>query len=495
MASPNIPYARGPPKSTGGLFMHDHMSSSTTNTPDHAPSLPTLASTPGGSTREIAAGNQSGSASKDPSRRPLPDRAKSESMAYPKEQLSNKFSKLQFLMRQNSRAVFATLAFCVFVLVITSDFIHDSDFGPQTSRFRGYSSGVVVSNFAGALHKGYFSVENSKVSDSVYRFAAVTDLDQLSLVKNERKQVYRSVMLPGTIVRDPATQKYTMTFDQTRELRTGHNEAGRGAEFSELQIFNNRLLTFDDRTGDVFEILNKPDGQSSFVVPRFVLTEGEGDTDKGMKWEWATVKNGELYMGSMGKEYTNKDGSIANTNNLWVTVLGKNGEIRRIDWVKQFNYVRTLLGAQSPGYLIHESINWSPHLKKWVFAPRRISKEKYDDELDERRGSNKVVLVNEDFSSGEIVEVQMANKDGLHGFSSLAFVPGTQDKHALALRSVEEDCAGDDLDVCKQRSYFVIFDVTTGEVLMDEKLIEVEGEKGMKYEGVEFVNMFTIPPN
>ena len=31
-----------------------------------------------------------------------------------------------------------------------------------------------------------------------------------------------------------------------------------------------------------------------------------------MKWEWATTKDSYLYMGSMGKEYTNPDGSIAN---------------------------------------------------------------------------------------------------------------------------------------------------------------------------------------
>merc|ERR1711907_87837 len=80
----------------------------------------------------------------------------------------------------------------------------------------------------------------------------------------------------------------------------------------------------------------------------------------------------------------------------------------------------------------------------------------------------------------DIVEVNMASKDGLHGFSSFAFVPGTKDRHVLALRSVEEDCAGDDLDVCKQRSYVVIFDVTTGEVLMDEAKLEQD----VKFEGI-----------
>ena len=177
-------------------------------------------------------------------------------------------------------------------------------------------------------------------------------------------------------------------------------------------------------------------------------------------------------------------------NNLWVTVMNSHGEFRRINWTDQYTFVRDALGCKSPGYVIHEAINWSPHLRKWVFMPRRISAEPYNDVLDEKRGSNKVVLVDEGFTKADIVEVKMASKDGLHGFSSFAFVPGTKDRHAIALRSVEEDCAGDDLDVCKQRSYIVIFDVLTGQVLMDE----VKIEENMKFEGVEFVDIYTRPP-
>ena len=67
---------------------------------------------------------------------------------------------------------------------------------------------------------------------------------------------------------------------------------------------------------------------------RFVTTEGEDDTNKGMKWEWATVNNDVPYIGSMGKEYTNPNGSITSTNNL----NGK-GEVEREDWKKQCNFV------------------------------------------------------------------------------------------------------------------------------------------------------------
>lgn len=398
---------------------------------------------------------------------------------------------MQWYLRQHATAVLATLAFLCFVLIVSSDFLHDSDLGPGSLRGKLMSTaGSFPYTYGGVLHGGYFSVEGSKVNDNQFRFAAVTDLDQLSLMKDERKMTYRSLLLPGVITHNPETNKYTMEMEPTRTLKTKHNEAGRGAEFSELTVFDGRLLTFDDRTGDIFEILNSKDGKDSFVAPRYVITEGEGDTDKGMKWEWSTVKDGELWMGSMGKEFTNPDGSVANVNNLWVTVMHKGGGFRRINWTKQFTFVRNALGCPSPGYLIHEAINWSPHMRKWIFAPRRISTEPYNDVLDEKRGSNKILIVDEHFTKAEVVEVKMASKDGLHGFSSFAFIPGTKDRHAIALRSVEEDCAGDDLDVCKQRSYIVIFDVVTGEVLMDE----VKIKEDMKFEGIEFVNMYTTPP-
>ena len=136
-------------------------------------------------------------------------------------------------------------------------------------------------------------------------------------------------------------------------------------------------------------------------------------------------------------------------------------------------------------------MNWSSHLKKWVFLPRRVSVEAYDANKDERNGATKLVLLSEDFSSSEIVDIRIKDKDGLHGFSSFAFVPNSGDKHALAIRSVEEDCVGGDGDVCKQRSYFVIFDVLTGDVLMDEVKIDHK----MKFEGVEFVDMHVKPPS
>eukprot|EP00550_Attheya_septentrionalis_P002722 CAMPEP_0198291746 /NCGR_PEP_ID=MMETSP1449-20131203/9172_1 /TAXON_ID=420275 /ORGANISM="Attheya septentrionalis, Strain CCMP2084" /LENGTH=429 /DNA_ID=CAMNT_0043990427 /DNA_START=313 /DNA_END=1602 /DNA_ORIENTATION=+ len=391
--------------------------------------------------------------------------------------------RLSFFLRNHGRAVIATAAFLGFVLVLSSDYVQDPIVG-NSLRMRRHPK-----NWGGAVRRGYFDVAKSKLDANTFRWAAVTDKDQLSLMSDSKKgkPKFESILLPGTITRDPATNKYSIEFEDTRSLVSKHNEEGRGMELSELTIYENRLLSFDDRTGTVFEILNKNGGKDSYVVPRFVITEGEGETDKGMKWEWSTVKDGNLYMGSMGKEYTNADGSIANTNNLWIAVINSRGELTRIDWSEKFNFVRAALGASSPGYMITEAVLWSSTLKKWVFLPRRISDEAYDENKDERKGSDKLVLVDEHFTDAQVVTIKMKKVDPLHGFSTVAFVPGTNDHHAIAIRSVEEDCVGGEESVCKQRSYFIVFDVLTGEVLMDEVHLDMDD----KFEGIEFVDIYT----
>jgi hypothetical protein len=54
---------------------------------------------------------------------------------------------------------------------------------------------------------------------------------------------------------------------------------------------------------------------------------------------------------------------------------------------------------------------------------------------------------------------------------------------------VEENCTGD-MDDCNQRSYFFVFDVTTGELLSQE----VKYKADLKFEGLEFVNLFQSSP-
>lgn len=57
--------------------------------------------------------------------------------------------------------------------------------------------------------------------------------------------------------------------------------------------------------------------------------------------------------------------------------------------------------------MIIEAIEWSDVHQRWFVLPRRVSEEIYDEEKDERRGSNKVLSASKDFSDvqGEVLVV------------------------------------------------------------------------------------------
>ena len=321
-----------------------------------------------------------------------------------------------------------------------------------------------------SLQKRLFSSSNLRLPsnpDGTLRLAIVSDLDKKSRVENDKKGLWKSVMKKGELKRD-GKGGYTISWVEDVELRTKISEAGRGMELSALVEYNRRLYAFDDRTGLVFEI------RGSKAIPRHILMEGDGNTDKGQKTEWATVKDGKMYVGSFGKEYTNPDGSIKNTNNMWVSIIDKYGAVSHEDWTARFNKVREAAGCPYPGYMIHEAISWSPARRQWVILPRRVSQEPYDENEDERRGSNTVLLASEDFSRIEVRHITPLTPT--RGFSDFKFLPGSKDEVIVALKSEENE------EQQTQNSYLTVFSLD-GRVLMEET--EIPG--GMKYEGLEFL--------
>ncbi len=202
----------------------------------------------------------------------------------------------------------------------------------------------------------------------------IADLDKMSKVKD--KNLYRAPYMTGTLKR--AGERYSLEWDAPVDLVTSHNEAGRGAELSELVRYQGALYTFDDRTGIMFEVINpedsaarKPAKPEAYIAPRHIFMEGDGSTDKGMKVEWATVKDGLLYVGSFGKEFTNNEGGVIHANNLWVVVVDKDGKMMHADWREQYTAMRKALGYEHPAYLLHETVIWSPHNKQWCVARAR----------------------------------------------------------------------------------------------------------------------------
>ena len=132
-------------------------------------------------------------------------------MAYPKSShVDTLRSKIQFYLRQNSKGVFCTVAFLLVVFIITSDAIHDmgrrtgssattnTSTGGFMGQLRGQQSSFATTyqleHWGGAMHPGIFRVDDAILTDkgttllrggtisgsAMFRFATVTDLDQLS---------------------------------------------------------------------------------------------------------------------------------------------------------------------------------------------------------------------------------------------------------------------------------------------------------------------------
>ena len=292
-----------------------------------------------------------------------------------------------------------------------------------------------------------------------YRLAVVADPDTDSKVGDG----WQSFLLRGEIV--IRGEKVEVTWGEEEVLTSNLGAGGRGMELSELQMFAGRLLTLDDRTGVVYSI------EGNKVVPWVILSDGPGNVSKGFKAEWSTVVGDKLVVGGLGKEWTTTTGEIVNYHPMWVKMVSCDGAVSHHDWRSHYLTVREAVGISWPGYMIHEAVCWSEVRREWTFLPRRMSKHKYDDVTDERRGSNTIIIADENFANVRTLTV--GEKLPTHGFSSCKFVPGTEDQLMVALKS--EEIEGN------VATYMMVFNME-GKVLYREQKI---GDR--KFEGVEFV--------
>ena len=300
-----------------------------------------------------------------------------------------------------------------------------------------------------------------------FKLMIVADLDKSSREKDDKKGKWRSILKKGELRRED-NGSFSIHWLEDQELFTKFSEAGRGMELSALVTYHNHLYTFDDRTGLVFELV-----KGNKAIPRYILMEGDGNTEKGQKTEWATGKDDAIIAGSFGKEYTNPDGSIASTNNMWVSVIRENAEIVHEDWTERFERLREAVGCPYPGYMIHEAIVWSAVRRQWVILPRRVSTKAYDEKEDEKRGSNVVILASENFETIEVRHITPLTPT--RGFSEFKFLPNSNDEIIVALKSEENE------EKQTQTTYITVFDLD-GHILMEES--EIPGNH--KFEGLEF---------
>ena len=298
-----------------------------------------------------------------------------------------------------------------------------------------------------------------------YKIAVIADLDEERSKIPGAKYGWQSYFKTGYLTKSN-NGKYEVEWTDIITLTTKINEKGRGLELSELCVFNRRIYSVDDRTGIVYQILNGK------AIPWVILMDGDGTSEKGFKSEWMTVKDGVLFIGGLGKEWTTKSGEFLNYNPLFVKSIDQHGGVMHHNWTDNFLKIRAKAGIVFPGYMVHEAVMWSNIKKRWYFLPRRMSTLKYDDTADERRGTNILISSNEDFSDIKVLFV--GKLEPTHGFSSFKFVPGTGDDVAVALKTKEVEGS--------VSSYIMVFNVNTGKVIMSEQFIA-----NSKYEGVEFI--------
>lgn len=307
--------------------------------------------------------------------------------------------------------------------------------------------------------------------DGEYDIVIISDRDTFSRGEHQQDE-WSSAFRIGKLTRSEDGTSYDIAWEEKQLVRGKYAEGGRGMELSELLLFHNRLYSFDDRTGIAYQL----NLRSRIAIPKWVLSDGNGSsTAKGFKCEWATEKNGKIWVGSIGKEWITNTGEIKGYDSMWVKTIDQNGAVENINWKNQYNALRRASGTEYPGYLVHEAVNWSPHYRKWVFLPRRVSKEPYSEQEDLSRGSNLALLASEDFSDIRVRRVGPLSKS--RGFSSFKFIP----KHPTEIVALKSEETADG----QFNSYITVFDLDSGRVLLDETHIDSE-----KFEGLEF-----LPPH
>ena len=283
----------------------------------------------------------------------------------------------------------------------------------QTGQSR---SGFVVGGGGGLYNSSYPLTPVVRVGQgNRFRIAVVADLDTDSRVGEE----WVSYLQYGYLTISDSCDKVTVSWDVGEvELKGKLAAGGRGMELSELQVFNGKLVSLDDRTGVVYSIV------SGRVVPWVIISDGGGGSSKGFKGEWSTVKGKTLMVGGLGKEWTTSQGEVINHDPMWVKEISSDGAVKHIDWRNRYIAVRQAAGIAWPGYMIHEAVGWSGVRGEWVFLPRRMSGDRYNDVTDERMGTNVMITADEAFKDVRVVTV--GEKIPTHGFSSFKFVPGTK---------------------------------------------------------------------
>lgn len=274
---------------------------------------------------------------------------------------------------------------------------------------------------------------------------------------------------------------YVLTSLNKKDIVTSvHDSQNRGGELSTLNKFNGKLIAGDDRTGTLFEVLPEEEDPLKRLKVITTLADFKGGKSKlgiGFKCEWATVKDGKLYVGSHGR-LEGRPG-YPPERMRWIKIVDKNWKVKHVNWSKNYDKLARAVGLTTGkklfGYLTHEGALWSDIHQRWFFAPRKVSLHlKYDFDQDPIDSSNLLLSCDESFKKIAVRQYKVKDRSGI-GSSDLAFVPGSGETEFVCTRTIE---VGDEL-----KTWVCVFDLN-GDVLLDEHALE----DGVKYEGVQVIS-------
>mmetsp|Transcript_42531 Transcript_42531/g.99780 ORF Transcript_42531/g.99780 Transcript_42531/m.99780 type:complete len:329 (+) Transcript_42531:3-989(+) len=308
-----------------------------------------------------------------------------------------------------------------------------------------------------------------------HSFAIVSDMDRSS--RDPERFVWRSLLRRGTLLQ-MRNGRYRIRWGDELLLQSNTAKHNRSMELSELVLFGHKLLAMCDYTGLIFKIDTNDiaAGKKPKVLQRWAIADGDGNSVKPCKMEWATVKDGELFVGSVGKEWTSNDGStIEHRDPEWVKTIGQNGRVRNINWGPVYGAIRkaTNTSLATGGWLWHEAVHWDPRSRRWFFLPRKESQDvAYIPGQNEARCSNLLITVSEDFQ--DIKVTRIGPLEPKRGFTALRKVPGTADVF-MALKVKEADG--------EMKTWATVFNLN-GDLLLEPDPFEFVAD--VKYEGLEF---------
>lgn len=302
-------------------------------------------------------------------------------------------------------------------------------------------------------------------------FAMVSDLDEYSYDMD--LELWKSYFKRGTLIRHHSSGNYTLRWGKVSILTSTTATKNRSMELSELVRYNNLLLGFCDYTGMIYKI----NPQDNKIFLRYAIADGNGNHPKAFKSEWATVKDGVLWVGSFGSPWIDTaTNETLHHNPMWVKTINSNGRIENYNWIPVYKALKTAAGCTTNGYLWHEAVHWDSIHRCWIILPRKASvDDMYSVKGDETRGSNILLIASEDFTTIDVKTVGPLEREW--GFSSVRKLPGTNDTYtALKVKEVNGET----------KTKLTVFNLR-GDILVDSIFIDVNDE--IKYEGIEFLSV------